>query len=600
MHGRDWSLAALLVVAVAGPARAVPPSPQVGLYTVTPCRVADTRNPSGPYGGPALAANSGRVFQITGQCGIPSTAEAVVLNVTVTGANASGDLRIYPTGAGLPAASAINYMGGKTRANNGSYALGSTGGLTVHCDQSSGSVHVILDVSGYFETVAAPPPPPPPPPPPSGGVHVWSKDFGGTDAFDAAVLWSMAVDDLGELATTGTIQNTVNLGTGPLTSAGSTDIFVARYASNGTPLWSRRIGGTMGDVGKAVAIDGGGNVYITGYFRGTVDFGGGPLSSSSTSAFLAKYSSTGQHQWSKKLSTAASGIDDGTALAVDVNGNVVVGGIFYQTSNFGGTSLTSAGGADVFLAKYSSSGAHTWSKRMGGTADDVVNKVALDASGGPVATGYFSGSVDFGGGNLSSAGAKDIFVARYSSVGAHVWSKRIGGNQDDIARGVAVDGAGNVVLTGNFASSSVDFGGGGLVNSGGADIFLARYSSTGGHVWSKRFGSSFSAAENGNDVTTDSAGNVLLTGSVVDAIDFGGGPLPSDGWYDIFLAKFSATGAHVWSKRTGAGAGNAIGTDSGNNVIAAGIFSGDTRVNFGGADLLSPGGNDIFLVKLGP
>jgi beta-propeller repeat-containing protein len=410
----------------------------------------------------------------------------------------------------------------------------------------------------------------------------------------------MAVDALGELATVGTIQNSVNLGTGTLTSAGSTDIFVAKYAADGTPLWSRRIGSTAGDVGKAVAIDGSGSVYITGYFRGTVDFGGGPVTTTLTSTFLAKYSSTGLHQWSKKLSTATSGTDEGTALAADVNGNVIVGGSFYQTSDFGGGPLTSAGGQDVFLAKYSSAGVHTWSRRIGGTTDDVVNRLTLDASGGPVAAGYFNGSADFGGGSLTSAGGKDIFVARYTSAGAHVWSKQIGGSLDDIARGVAVDGGGNVVLTGNFASSSVNFGGGALVNSGGADIFLAKYDSTGAHVWSKRFGGSFSAAEIGTDVATDGAGNVLLTGSVVDTIDFGGGPLPSDGWYDIFLAKFSATGAHVWSKRTGAGEGKGVESEVGDNVIAAGVFSGSTRVNFGGADLLSPGGNDTFLVKLGP
>jgi hypothetical protein len=429
---------------------------------------------------------------------------------------------------------------------------------------------------------------------------MWSESFGGTGAFDSVIPWGMAVDSLGELAIVGTLENDADLGTGRMTSAGSTDIFVAKYASNGTPLWSKRIGSTMGDVGKAVAIDGSGSVYITGYFRGTVDFGGGPVSTSLTSAFLAKYSSTGLHQWSKKLSTATSGTDEGTALAADVNGNVIVGGSIYQTSDFGGGPLTSAGGQDVFLAKYSSAGVHTWSQRFGGASDDVVNDLALDGSGGPVATGYFNGSADFGGGTLSSAGGKDIYVAKYSSAGSHVWSERIGGSLDDAATSVAVDGGGNVVLTGNFASSSVDFGGGALLNSGGADIFLAKYSSAGTHVWSKRFGGGFSAAENGYDVATDGAGNVLLTGSVVDTIDFGGGPLPSDGWYDIFLAKFSATGAHVWSRRTGAGAGKGIAADSSNNVITAGTFSGGTRVNFGGSDLLSPGGNDTFLVKLGP
>jgi hypothetical protein len=597
---RGWLAAAFLIVALGG--STVGATPQTnGFYTVTPCRVADTRNPNGPYGGPALAANSDRTFQFTGQCGIPSTAEAVALNVTVTGATASGDLRIYPAGYSMPSSTAINYRAAITRANNGSYALSSTGGLALHCDQPSGSLHVILDVFGYFETVAAPPPTPTPTPTPGpSGAHVWSEDFGGTGSFDSAVVLGMAVDDLGELATTGTIQNIVNLGTGQMTSAGSTDIFVAKYASNGTPLWSKRFGSTLGDVGKAVAIDGTGSVYITGYFRGSVDFGGGPLSTSSTSAFLAKYSSTGLHLWSKKLSTPTSGMDEGDALAVDGNNNVLVGGIVYQTSDFGGGSLTSAGGADIFLAEYSSTGAHTWSKRMGGTGEDWVNKVAVDGSGGPVVTGYFNASVDFGGGMLTSAGGKDIFVARYSSNGSHVWSKRMGGSLDDIAKSVAVDGGGNVVVTGNFASTSVDFGGGAFPNSGGANIFLVKYSSTGTHVWSKQFGGTLSMAENACDVATDGAGNVLLTGSIVSAIDFGGGSLPSDGWYDIFLAKFSATGAHLWSKRTGAGAGNAIASDSGNNVLAAGTFTGDTPVNFGGSNLSSPGGTDTFLVKLQP
>jgi hypothetical protein len=435
-----------------------------------------------------------------------------------------------------------------------------------------------------------------------GGGHIWSEGFGGTGAFDALIPWGMAVDDLGELAIVGTLEGTADPGTGRISSAGSTDIVVAKYASDGTPLWSRRIGSSMGDVGKAIAIDGTGSVYITGYFRGTVDFGNGAVSTTSTSAFLAKYSSTGLPLWSKKLSTATSGLDEGDALAADVNGNVVVGGIVYQTSDFGGGPLTSAGGADVFLAKFTSAGAHTWSQRGGGAGDDWVNKVAMDSTGNVVMTGYFNGSASFGGAQLNSAGGKDIFLARYSSTGGFLWSKGIGGSLDDVAKSVAVDGGGNVIVTGNFASASVDFGGGALTNTsgGGADIFLAKYSAAGAHVWSKQFGGTQSLAENAYDVATDAAGNILLTGSIVSSINFGGALLPSDGYYDIFVAKFSDAGAHLWSKRTGAGSGKGIGADASNNVLVAGTFTGDTRVNFGGSDLLSPGGTDTFLVKFGP
>jgi hypothetical protein len=217
-------------------------------------------------------------------------------------------------------------------------------------------------------------------------------------------------------------------------------------------------------------------------------------------------------------------------------------------------------------------------------------------------TGYFNGSASFGGAQLNSAGGKDIFLARYSSTGGYVWSMGMGGTLDDIAKSVAVDGGGNVIVTGNFASASVNFGGGALTNTsgGGADIFLAKYSAAGAHVWSKQFGGTLSLAENAYDVATDAAGNILLTGSIVSSMNFGGGSLPSDGWYDIFMAKFSGTGAHVWSKRTGAGSGKGIGADRDGNVLTAGTFTGDSRVNFGGSDLLSPGGTDAFLVKFGP
>jgi len=120
-------------------------------YTVTPCRVVDTRNPTGPYGGPALSANSDRTFTLGGQCGIPSTAKAVLLNLTVTQASAAGALRLYAGGTPLPVASAINYRTGQTRANNEASPLGSSGTLAVHSDQPTGNVQVIIDVNGYFQ-----------------------------------------------------------------------------------------------------------------------------------------------------------------------------------------------------------------------------------------------------------------------------------------------------------------------------------------------------------------------------------------------------------------------------------------------------------------
>ena len=129
-----------------------PPSfPGASFFTVTPCRVADTRNAAGPYGGPALAANVDRTFVIGGQCGIPPTAVAVSFNFTITQPTAAGDLRAFPAGGGLPLVSTLNWSPSQTRANNAVVALGPSADLTVHPDQASGTVHLIVDVNGYFQ-----------------------------------------------------------------------------------------------------------------------------------------------------------------------------------------------------------------------------------------------------------------------------------------------------------------------------------------------------------------------------------------------------------------------------------------------------------------
>jgi PKD repeat protein len=120
-------------------------------YTVNPCRVLDTRNPNGPAGGPALAANGTRVFQVAGACGIPSTAVSVSVNATVILPSAQGQLRVYPGNIAPPSTSAISFRAGRTRANGGMAVLATDGTGTIGIkNDAAGAVHVVLDVNGYF------------------------------------------------------------------------------------------------------------------------------------------------------------------------------------------------------------------------------------------------------------------------------------------------------------------------------------------------------------------------------------------------------------------------------------------------------------------
>ncbi|MEP7122182.1 MAG: SBBP repeat-containing protein [Byssovorax sp.] len=293
----------------------------------------------------------------------------------------------------------------------------------------------------------------------------------------------------------------------------------------------------------------------------------------------------------------------GTSIAVDSAGSVLVTGSFYGSVDFGGGLLTSAGGRDIFVAKFNALGVHQWSKSFGGAADQLGWSIAVDSMDSVLVMGDFEGSIDFGGKPLVSAGSGDIFVVKLDMNGVHQWSKSFGDGMEQAGRGVAVDSAGDVLLTGSF-TGSVNFGGSSLTSVNGRDVFVAKLdSSSGAHLWSKRFGGTTAADDGaGQSVAVDSARAVLLTGSFAGSVDFGGGLAPSAGGRDIFVVKLDANGAYQWSKSFGDGEdqlGASIAVDSMRSVLVTGDFNGD--FSFGGAPptLLKSGGNgDIFVAKL--
>ena len=125
--------------------------PGISFYSITPCRLIDTRNAAGPLGGPSLAAGGERAFLVAAQCGIPATARSVSANVAVTNAGSSGFLALYPDGTALPPTSSVNFSAGQTRAGNVILTLSPSGAVRAHCGASSGTVDLVLDVNGYFQ-----------------------------------------------------------------------------------------------------------------------------------------------------------------------------------------------------------------------------------------------------------------------------------------------------------------------------------------------------------------------------------------------------------------------------------------------------------------
>lgn len=233
-----------------------------------------------------------------------------------------------------------------------------------------------------------------------------------------------------------------------------------------------------------------------------------------------------------------------------------------------------------------------WSRRYGDNALQQTTGLAVDPTGAAVITGFYQGTLDFGGGPLPSSGTSDVFIAKLDAAGQQVWSRRAGGAGDDRAWAVATDPAGNIVVTGSF-SDTIDFGGGPLVSSGSWDVFVVKFDAAGHHLWSKRFGDS--AQQEGHSVAIDASGNVVIAGMFWGTIDFGDGPMASTGSDDMFVAKLDADGNHVWSKRFGVPAGQ-YGSVTGQDATSVAVSgSGDVLVtgecagpiDFGGG-LLEP------------
>jgi hypothetical protein len=431
------------------------------------------------------------------------------------------------------------------------------------------------------------------------GEHLWSRTFGNETRQSVKAL---AVDGAGGSVVVGDYLGALDFGAGALPAPGYYDrAFVARFDASGAVVWSRSFDGMNGDdlgmyePGRAVALDAAGNIVLAGNFAGTLDLGCGPMKGYGD-LFVAKLDAAGHCLASRSFD--GQKFVDSLQVAVDGAGNVVVAGRFNGSVSFGGGTLTSTGYDDPFVVKFDGALQHVWSRAFAtgsGLASTV--DVAVDGAGNVVLAGGFGGSVSFGGATLSSTGQRDVFVAKLSGSGQHLWSKRFGNAGDQFATGVTTDAAGNVVLTGGFGGA-VGFGGATLASVGPTDVFLVKLTGAGGHVWSRRFGDA--SGQTGLQVATDAAGDIVTTGSYAGYIDFGAGPLENEGDSKAYVAKFDATGAHQWSQafvNEELQFRAHLGLDGAGEVLLSGSYSGYGW--FGGDLFLSEGDSDIYLAKLG-
>ncbi|BDS13117.1 DUF7619 domain-containing protein [Aureispira anguillae] len=458
----------------------------------------------------------------------------------------------------------------------------------------------------------------------------WTATIGNIHQFSDRTE-SIVSDEHGDIYVLGMFQDTVDfdphIGVHNLT-ASNRSLFIQKINEQGQLIWVKKFEGTGRAWGFDLVADQQGSIYILGEFRGTVDFDIGSgifnLTSIGTDAdiFFAKLDLNGNLSWVKHI----IGNDFLTASAIDVdnNGNVYIGGAFQGTADFdpgpGTANMTPAvpSSYESFAAKYDANGHLVWAKSYGGYTSDELNDLTVDNNGNVLATGYFNTTADFDPGvgtyHLTSEGNSDIYILKLDTNGNFVWASSLGTNSDDQGLALVTDAANNVYITGmaKLTLHDIDPGPGmhPVFGHGGEECFLLKLDAAGNFSWGKVIGGPND--DKGISMAIDAFDNIYLSGifqdsmEVIVGLDTNKLHVFSQGIYDDdgFILKLNTSGDIIWGKSVGA---HVAHTDSENNIcidnkanvyLASSFWGPSSFTPLGGHQSTPHGGWDIFLMKL--
>jgi hypothetical protein len=433
----------------------------------------------------------------------------------------------------------------------------------------------------------------------------WARTWGGT-GFDQVSC--VAIDASGDLSVTGEFYDAVDFDPGDdneiLISHGADDVFLCKFNTFGDFLWVRTWGGPGEDSGYSVATDGSGGVYVTGRFQDTVDFDPGPgsvehISNGVHDVFISKFSSSGEFEWAHAW--GGIGEDNGHCVAVDNVGDVYVTGLFQDIVDFDpgdGIEEYTASGQAAFFSKFDSSGSFQWALTWGNNHNAKGNDIAFDTSGFVYVLGEFNSLIDFDPGPGVEVrwtnGSTGAFISKFDQSGSFIGD------------------FGDLYVAGRFHGTADFDPGPGVVEytTGGLpdDAYLSKFDTSGNFYWAYRWGAE--SSDGAFDVSTDSFQNVYVTGYFTMTIDFDPGPgieEHSANGIDVYLSKFDASGAYLWTRTWGGylNYGWGLAVDEQDNVLIGGEFSVSVQaVDFDPGPCvdihMSYGQSDAFLVKMPP
>lgn len=469
-----------------------------------------------------------------------------------------------------------------------------------------------------------------------GGFYEWAKKLEG---IGSKKPYTIKTDTSGNIYTTGSFGNTIDfdpgIGVYNLITTGSYDIFIQKLDSDGNFIWAKSIGGSGPNndgYGISLAIDNSENVYITGFFEGTVDFNPGSGTFNLTSnggrdIFILKLDPNGNFVWAGNIGDIYD--DTGIFITVDNSSNVYVTGTFARESYLNnavdfdiGTgiyNLSCNGYSSMFFLKLDNNGNFIWAKEIGNYSQSSVNSLSIDNLGNMYATGNFYSTLDFnpGSGTYNLTGA--IFILKLDINGNFSWAKSIDGF-DLTGFSIATDNFGNIYTSGNFRNT-IDFDPGAgvfnLTSTGGDNIFIQKLDVNGNFIWAKMLDASYysyAGYDNYGDILSlDKLGNIYTTGVFTGTVDFDPGTgvtnltsNGSSGYKDLFILNIDPNGNLIWVKALDGLSVNSVNAtsitvDKSLNVHILGNFEHtiDFDPGLGTAPLTSLSGTfDIFILKL--
>ena len=340
----------------------------------------------------------------------------------------------------------------------------------------------------------------------------WIKQFGSA-LNDYG--FTLSIDSKNTLYVAGTVQGSINGNV----YAGNLDLFLASYDIDGNQKWFYQSGTSNADVTYGLTIDSSSNLYVVGSSNGNLD---GNTNLGGQDAFIMKFNSSGTRQWTTLIGTTSD--DLAFSVAADDSGNIYIAGTTKGSLN----GNVNVGGSDIFLAKYNSSGNQLWTRSIATIGDDSSTGLVIDKSQNIYITGYVNGSLN---GN-THAGGNDAVILKYDSSGNQIWSRQIGGTNDDLFRDIVIDSENKLILTGSSNSPTLD----GNTNAGGYDIVLAKYDMNGQKLLIRLYGTANN--DYGLSLTNGLNKNIYISGQTEGA--FTGNT--SKGKLDMFVMPLTTNG----------------------------------------------------------